>query len=51
MPKADSLLAEYRTARVVADLLAGAPAAAVPGGWHGLAYCRLHGAPRIYYSD
>jgi uncharacterized protein YecE (DUF72 family) len=22
-----------------------------PGGWSGLAYYRLHGSPRIYYSD
>jgi len=25
-------------------------AAAVPGGWNGLAYFRLHGSPRVYYS-
>jgi uncharacterized protein YecE (DUF72 family) len=22
-----------------------------PGGWNGLAYFRLHGTPRIYYSE
>jgi uncharacterized protein YecE (DUF72 family) len=22
-----------------------------PGGWRGLAYFRLHGSPRIYYSS
>jgi uncharacterized protein YecE (DUF72 family) len=26
------------------------PEAAVPGGWHGLAYFRLHGSPRRYWS-
>jgi uncharacterized protein YecE (DUF72 family) len=49
-PPADSLLAEYRVARVAADP-AFVPAAAAPGGWDGLQYFRLHGAPRIYYSD
>jgi uncharacterized protein YecE (DUF72 family) len=27
------------------------PAAGEPGGWDGLVYHRLHGSPRIYYSD
>jgi uncharacterized protein YecE (DUF72 family) len=49
-PRADSLLAEYRVARVAADP-AVVPAAAEPGGWGGLQYFRLHGAPRVYYSD
>ena len=22
-----------------------------PGGWRGLVYYRLHGAPRVYFSD
>ena len=22
----------------------------MPGGWPDLVYCRLHGAPRVYYS-
>ncbi len=26
------------------------PAAALPGGWDGFAYHRLHGSPRTYYS-
>jgi uncharacterized protein YecE (DUF72 family) len=48
--EADALLAEFRIARVAADppLL---PAAAEPGGWNDLAYYRLHGSPRLYYSD
>jgi uncharacterized protein YecE (DUF72 family) len=49
-PRADDLLAEYRIARVAADP-AVVPAAAEPGGWDGLQYFRLHGTPRVYYSD
>lgn len=29
----------------------GVTAAAVPGGWAGLAYFRLHRSPRTYYSE
>jgi uncharacterized protein YecE (DUF72 family) len=47
---AGTLLADFGVARVAADP-ASVPAAAVPGGWPGLAYFRLHGAPRIYFSD
>ena len=47
---ADALLAGCRVARIAADP-ALVPAAALPGGWAGLAYFRMHGAPRIYYSD
>lgn len=47
--EADALLAAHRVARVAADP-APDPAAASPGGWRGLAYWRLHGAPRMYYS-
>ena len=47
---AEELLITHRIARVAAD-----PAitllAAEPGGWKGLIYYRLHGSPRIYYSD
>ncbi len=48
-PETDAILAKHRVARVAADP-AKVPAAAVPGGWRGLAYFRLHGAPRIYWS-
>jgi len=48
--EADALLVEHEIARVAADP-AIVPAAAEPGGWNGLAYFRLHGAPRTYYSD
>lgn len=45
----EALLREFRIARVAADppLL---PEAGRPGGWAGLAYFRLHGSPRMYYS-
>jgi uncharacterized protein YecE (DUF72 family) len=46
----ERLLAELRIARVAADP-ARVPTAAEPGGWPGLAYYRLHGSPRIYYSS
>ncbi|MDB5703202.1 MAG: hypothetical protein JWN66_318 [Sphingomonas bacterium] len=48
-PDVDRLLAEHRISRVAADP-AKLPAAAQPGGWTGLAYFRLHGAPRVYWS-
>jgi uncharacterized protein YecE (DUF72 family) len=47
---ADCLLAELGIARVAADPAIG-PAAALPGGWPGLAYFRLHGTPVIYRSS
>ena len=47
---ADGLLAQHRVARVAADP-ALVPRAEEPGGWRGLIYRRLHGSPRIYYSD
>ena len=45
----ESLLVDYQVARVAADP-ARVPAAAQPGGFGELAYIRLHGSPRIYYS-
>lgn len=48
-PEVDGLLEEIRVARVAADP-ARVPEAAVPGGWRGTHYYRLHGSPRIYYS-
>jgi len=47
---ADALLEARQVARVAADP-ARAPGAGEPGGWCGLVYYRLHGAPRIYYSS
>lgn len=48
--EAEDLMRKYRIARVAADpeRVAGA---ARPGGWDGLRYYRLHGAPRTYYSE
>lgn len=49
-PDADALLDRFEVARVAADP-ACVPAAAVPGGWRGLSYVRLHGSPRMYRSS
>jgi uncharacterized protein YecE (DUF72 family) len=46
--EADRLLVAHRIARVAADPPIGPFA---PGGWRGFEYWRLHGSPRIYYSD
>jgi uncharacterized protein YecE (DUF72 family) len=46
---ADALLSQHRVARVAADP-APFPEAALPGGWPGLIYFRLHGSPRPYWS-
>jgi uncharacterized protein YecE (DUF72 family) len=48
-PEAEALIAAHRIARVAADP-APVPVAAMPGGWPGLAYFRLHGFPNIYRS-
>ena len=47
---AEDMLRRAQVARVAADP-APVPAAAVPGGWPGFVYYRLHGAPRTYYSS
>jgi uncharacterized protein YecE (DUF72 family) len=49
-PAADALLAGMQVARVAADP-AKVDQAAVPGGWPGLAYYRLHGSPVMYRSS
>lgn len=49
-PPVDRLLRSFDIARVAADPPKGSPLAATPGGWNGLCYWRLHGAPRTYYS-
>ena len=46
----DALLGDLRVARVAADP-AICPEAALPGGWQGLSYWRLHGSPIIYRSS
>jgi uncharacterized protein YecE (DUF72 family) len=45
----ERLLIDHQVARVAADP-APTPAAALPGGFRGLVYYRLHGSPRMYYS-
>jgi uncharacterized protein YecE (DUF72 family) len=49
-PDADALLQDLRVARVAADP-PRASGDGMPGGWTGMAYWRLHGSPKIYYSD
>ncbi|TGX56071.1 DUF72 domain-containing protein [Sphingomonas gei] len=49
-PEVDALLAARRIARVLADPPVP-EAASAPGGWLGLTYIRLHGAPRVYWSS
>jgi len=48
--RADRLLKALEVARVAADppRVEGGDE---PGGWGGLAYFRLHGSPRVYYSS
>jgi uncharacterized protein YecE (DUF72 family) len=48
--EADALLNDFHIARAAADppSVAGADE---PGGWRGALYFRLHGSPRIYYSN
>jgi uncharacterized protein YecE (DUF72 family) len=48
-PHVNSLFDSYRISRVAADPPPG-PAAAVPAGWPRVAYFRLHGSPRMYWS-
>lgn len=47
---ADEVLRSLQIARVAADP-ARHPLAGEPGGWPGLSYWRLHGSPRMYYSE
>lgn len=48
-PRASATLEKYFVARVAADP-AVVPEAGIPGGWPGVAYFRLHGSPRMYWS-
>jgi len=45
----DQLLRRFRIARVAADPIRGA-GSGCPAGWTGIAYFRLHGSPRMYWS-
>jgi uncharacterized protein YecE (DUF72 family) len=48
-PGAEALLVKHRVARVAADP-PPATGAEQPGGWKDVAYFRLHGSPRKYWS-
>lgn len=48
--QSDTALKKLKIARVAADP-PRAPGDGEPGGWRGLRYWRLHGSPKIYYSD
>jgi uncharacterized protein YecE (DUF72 family) len=48
--ESDALLRAHQVARVAADP-PRAPRDGKPGGWTGFNYYRLHGSPRIYYSN
>jgi uncharacterized protein YecE (DUF72 family) len=48
--EANGLLIEHRIGRVAADP-SPITGGTTPGGWSGIRYWRLHGSPRIYYSD
>jgi uncharacterized protein YecE (DUF72 family) len=50
-PAVDRLLRGFQVARAAADPPKGSALAGRPGGWNGLQYWRLHGAPRTYYSE
>ena len=47
--RANKCLADFEVGRVASDP-GCVPAAAIPGGYPNLAYYRLHGSPRPYYS-
>jgi uncharacterized protein YecE (DUF72 family) len=49
-PESEAILRMHRIARAGADP-ARVPEAATPAGWPGLAYRRLHGSPRVYFSE
>jgi uncharacterized protein YecE (DUF72 family) len=50
-PDAEELLERHRVGRVAADPVRKGAVALQTGGWDGLAYYRLHGSPRMYYSS
>ncbi|MEO8652612.1 MAG: DUF72 domain-containing protein [Ramlibacter sp.] len=49
-PPAQALLSHHQVAGVLADPVRH-PGGERPGGWSGMAYLRLHGTPRMYYSS
>lgn len=48
-PECEELLQSFRVARVAADP-PRLPDGSAPHGWRGIAYYRLHGSPRVYFS-
>jgi uncharacterized protein YecE (DUF72 family) len=48
-PTVGALLERYRISRVAADP-SPVPGSTTPAGWPGVAYFRLHGSPRTYWS-
>ena len=48
-PHVNAMFESYQVSRVAADP-PPVPAAAVPAGWPRVAYFRLHGSPRTYWS-
>ena len=48
--EAEAMMVEHRIGRVAADPVR-VPGANVPAGWPDVAYYRLHGSPRTYYSS
>ncbi len=48
-PLPTAVLEQYRVSRVAADP-PPVPDATMPAGWSGIAYLRLHGSPRTYWS-
>ena len=49
-PQAEQLLIDSQIGRVAADP-AISPRGSTPGGWNGSIYFRLHGSPKMYYSN
>ena len=49
-PPAETALTGMKIARVAADPARSA-SGGTPGGWQGFHYWRLHGNPKLYYSD
>ena len=49
-PECEELLQTFHIARVAADP-PRLPDGSAPRGWRGLAYYRLHGSPRVYFSS
>lgn len=47
--QANALLTRYRVGRVAADPPTTSESA-MPGGWEDIAYFRMHGSPRMYWS-